>query len=100
MTGSGPESFRTIPSATGGITRLACARLREENRDVAKLLSRAGLTAEEIGDPAMRLEAQAQLQVLDLAAEALGDDLFGFHLARSFDLREIGLVYYVMSSSD
>src|SRR5262249_39692777 len=29
-----------------------------------------------------------------------GDDLLGFHLARSFELREVGLVYYVMASSD
>ena len=28
------------------------------------------------------------------------DEWLGFHLARSFDLREIGLVYYVMASSD
>jgi AraC-like DNA-binding protein len=97
---AGPESFRTIPSATGGIARFACAKLREQNRDVAEILARAGLTPKELDDPTVRLEAQAQLRVLDLAAEALDDDRFGFHLARSFDLREIGLVYYVMASSD
>jgi hypothetical protein len=35
-----------------------------------------------------------------LAAEELRDDFLGFHLARSFDLREIGLAYYVMASSE
>src|SRR5262249_25486329 len=32
-------------------------------------------------------------------AIALKDDCFGFTLARDFDLREIGLLYYVMASS-
>ena len=27
-------------------------------------------------------------------------DILGFHLARNFDLREIGLVYYVIASSE
>jgi AraC-like DNA-binding protein len=89
-----------MPSATGGITRLACARLREQGADVAGILSKAGLTVEAVRDPAIRLEAKAQIEVLDLAAATLGDDLLGFHLARSFDLREIGLVYYVMASSE
>ncbi len=89
-----------MPSATGGITRLACTRLRERNKDVAGILSRAGLTVEAVDNPATRLEAKAEIEVLDLAAATLGDDLFGFHLARSFDLGEIGLVYYVMASSE
>jgi AraC-like DNA-binding protein len=100
MDAARPRSLRTIPSASGGITRLACARLRERGKDVAEILSRAGLTVEAVDDPATRLEAKAQIEVLDLAAAALGDDLLGLHLARSFDLREIGLGYYVMASSE
>jgi len=42
---------------------------------------------------------RTQIKVLELAAQELQDDFFGFHLARSFDLREIGLLYYVMASS-
>jgi AraC-like DNA-binding protein len=95
-----PQSFRTIPSAAGGITRLACAKLRERGKDTAGILTRAGLTAEAVDDPSARLEARTQIRVLDLAAEELDDALFGFHLARNFDLREIGLVYYVMASSE
>jgi len=48
----------------------------------------------------MRVETRAQIKVLELAAQELQDELFGFHLARSFDLREIGLVYYVLASSE
>jgi AraC-like DNA-binding protein len=43
---------------------------------------------------------RTQIKLLDLAAEELQDEWLGFHLARGFDLREIGLVYYVMASSD
>jgi AraC-like DNA-binding protein len=94
-----PQSFRTIPSATGGITRLACARLREQGKDVAKLLTRAGLITETVDDPAARVEARAQIKLLELAAEELDDQLLGFRLARRFDLGKIGLVYYVIASS-
>ena len=94
------EGFQTIPSAAGGIARLVCARLREAGRDVAAVLSRAGLTVQQVDNPAERLEVPAEIKVLELAAEELQDDLLGFHLARSFDLREIGLVYYVMACSE
>jgi AraC-like DNA-binding protein len=93
------EGFGSIPSATGGIARLACARLDKMGKDPTVILSKAGLTAEEACDPVIRLEVSTQIKLLELAAEELQDELLGFHLARSFDLREIGLVYYVMASS-
>jgi AraC-like DNA-binding protein len=58
------------------------------------------VTVEEADDPTVRLEAHTQIKVLEVAAEELQDDLLGFHLASSFDLREVGLVYYVMASSE
>ena len=42
---------------------------------------------------------RSQITLLDQAAIALKDDCIGFTLARDFDLREIGLLYYVMASS-
>jgi AraC-like DNA-binding protein len=89
-----------MPSATGGIARLACAGLRKQGKDVTSVLSRAGLTVDQIDDPAIRLHVHTQIKVLEFAAEELGDDFLGFHLARSFDLRMIGLLYYVMASSE
>src|SRR5262249_41000131 len=71
----GHSGFHTIPSATGGITRLACAQLREHGKDVAPILSKAGLTTAEVDDPTIRLEARAQIRMLELAAEALDDAL-------------------------
>jgi AraC-like DNA-binding protein len=100
MPSAGSSGFNSIPSATGGIARLACARLDEMGKDPAVILSKVGLTLEEARDPAIRLEVRTQIKLLELAAEEVQDDWLGFHLARSFDLREIGLVYYVIASSD
>jgi hypothetical protein len=58
-----------------------------------------GLTPELIADPIRRLSVRTQITLLNEAANALKDDCLGFTLARGFDLREIGLLYYVMASS-
>ncbi len=100
MRASGPMRFNAMPSATGGIARLISTRLIEAGIDPAPLLARAGLTVEQIDDRNARLNAQSQIKLLELAAEALQDDFIGFHLAQDYDLREIGLLYYVLASSE
>ncbi len=84
-----------MPSATGGIARLVWARLREAGIEADGLLSKVGLTRNLIEDRKARLSVESQIRFLALGAEALQDDDLGFHLARDFDLREIGLLYYV-----
>jgi hypothetical protein len=37
-----------MPSATGGIARLVCARMRQSGIQLNPLLSKAGLTVEQI----------------------------------------------------
>ena len=91
------DGFNSIPSATGGIARLACARLDKMGKDPTVILSKVGLTPEEARDPAVRLEVRTQIKLLQLVAEEVQDEWLGFDLAHSFDLREIGLVYYVMA---
>jgi len=88
-----------MPSATGGIARLVWARLQDAGIEADALLSRAGLTLEQIEDRKARLSVESQIRFLELGAEALNDDSLGFRLARDFDLREIGLLYYVAASS-
>jgi hypothetical protein len=95
-----PEGLCSIPSATGGIARLACARLRELGKDVAAILAEVGARPEQVNDDTIRLEVSKQIRILELAAKELKDGQLGFHLAQNFDLREIGLVYYVIASSD
>ena len=79
---------------------MVATRLREAGVPLAPLLSAAGLTIRQIDDHSARLPAQGQIRFLKLAAEALQDDLLGFHLAQDLELREIGLLYYVLASSD
>src|SRR5262245_31161788 len=89
----------SIPMAGGGLSSLAIARLQSAGVPVAPLLKRVGLTPEVIADPEERLSVRSQVALLDEAAVALKDDCLGFTLARDFDPREIGLLYYVMASS-
>lgn len=91
--------FDTMPSATGGIARLVWARLQDAGIEADGLLSRAGLTLKQIEDRKARVSVESQIKFLELGAEALQDESLGFHLARDFDLREIGLLYYVAASS-
>ena len=93
------QDLASIPTAQGGLSRLAIARLKSAGVPVAPLLKRVGLTPELIAEPEERLSVRSQIALLDEAAIALKDDCIGFTLARDFDLREIGLLYYVMASS-
>ena len=93
------QDLASIPMAGGGLSRLAIARLKSAGVPVAPLLKRVGLTPELIAQPEERLSVRSQIALLDEAAIALKDDCIGFTLARDFDLREIGLLYYVMASS-
>ena len=95
-----PDRLCSIPSATGGIARLAFARMRELGNDPSGLLAKVGARPEQVNDDAVRLEVPKQIRIFELASEELKDGLLGFHLARNFDLREIGLVYYVIASSE
>src|SRR5215831_17774637 len=93
------QGLASTPMAQGGLSRLAVARLENAGVAVAPLLKRVGLTPELIADPEERLSVQSQIRLLDEAAVALKDDCLGFTLACDFDPREIGLLYYVMASS-
>jgi AraC-like DNA-binding protein len=97
-----PDANRlgTLPSATGGIARLAYAQLKEAGVELEPLLKKVGLTLHQIEDPGARLRVRDQISFLNLAARALQDTLLGFHLAQPPDVREIGLLYYVSASSE
>ena len=61
---------------------------------------KAGVTRKQVEDQSVRLAAKGQIEFVQLIADALHDDCLGFHLARDYDLREIGLLYYVWNSSN
>ena len=84
----------------GVMTRLACARAAQGGFEVELLLTKAGLTRQQIDEPGSRVSVKSQIKFLELAATTLKDELLGFHLAQSVDLRLMGLLYYVLASSE
>src|SRR5262249_13935705 len=67
--------------------------------NVAKLLKASGLALYDLSESTVGISAQKQIDFVELAADAIGDSNFGFHLAEKFDLRTIGLLYYVAASA-
>jgi AraC-like DNA-binding protein len=94
------KRFGALPSASGGIARLAYARAKTAGVDTDPLLRKAGITQRQIEDPGLRLKVLDQVRFLNLVAAALPDDYLGFHLAMTSELREIGLLYYISASSE
>jgi len=90
----------TLPTAAGGIARLAYACARRAGIELEPLLKKAGLTDQQLEDRGARLAVRHQIQFLNLVANALGDEFLGFHLAQLPDLRELGLLFYVAASSE
>jgi AraC-like DNA-binding protein len=82
------------------LTRLAYARACEAGIDLKPLLKQAGLSEQQIENRDTRLDVRHQIRFLTLVANALHDDLLGFHLAQSADLRAMGWLYYVAASSE
>lgn len=87
------------PRALAGLSRLAARRLAQAGVDPEPLLAAAGLSRSLIEAPGGRVDVRSQLAFVDLAAQALGDELLGFHMALDGDLRELGAFYYVMASA-
>jgi AraC-like DNA-binding protein len=97
---SGTRRFSRIPSSSGILARLVSARIIKSGIELRPLLRKCGLTVQQINDRTAQLHAENQSRFVNLAARVLGDDFLGFHVARSFDLREMGLLYYVLASAE
>ncbi len=89
-----------LPSATGFAARQAIAVLRKHSVPIAPLLRRAGISEDDIDKRQARISALAQGKLLEYAAEALGDNEFGLHLAEQANPREAGLLFYVASAAE
>jgi len=94
------DGLAHLHSTEGVAARSAVARVRAAGIDIGPLLRKAGLTLRQIEKHGTRLNARNQVRFLALVADALGDDLLGFHTAQAADLRAVGLLYYVIASSD
>jgi len=97
-----PRSERSrlhLPTAAGGLARLAAQEVRRAGVDLAPLIRASGLTPDLI-DSGERLASEEQITFVELSARALERDQLGFELGKAFDLRSIGPLYYVAASSE
>ena len=92
--------FSLLPTASGGIARAAYARALEARLEVGPLLKSSNLTTHQIKNSHARMPCNDQIKFLNLVADELPDPFLGIHLAEGIDLREMGLLYYVIASSE
>lgn len=86
--------------SAGVLSRAAYEHAKHLGVDVDALLQQAGISRDAIADRAATVGSSNQIRFVQLVADALGDDLFGLHLAEALDFREIGLIYYAGASAD
>ncbi len=98
--GAAKKQLKKVPTASGGIARAAYTWALRGNLAVEPLLHRAGLTVPQMKNSRARIGVKNQIRFIDLVARELDDEFFGFRLAQKIDLRELGLLYYVLASSE
>jgi len=92
--------FSSLPTASGGIARAAYARALEARLNVGPLQKSSNLTPPQIKNSHFRMPVKSQIKFLNMVADELPDPFLGIHLAEGVELREMGLVYYVIASSE
>src|SRR6516164_6305423 len=60
-----------LPTVQGGLSRLAADRVRRAGIKLEPLLSRVGLTIDQMDDPELRINALNQIAFLEAAAKRL-----------------------------
>lgn len=96
---SATNPLSAVPMSNGGIARAACARARQAGIPLPPLLKGMEITIRDIDDSRTRLAARDQVKLLNQLADVIGDDLLGLHIAEAAELRDLGLLFYVMASS-
>lgn len=98
---AGDDKLRGLtdgPTAWGLASRLAVAHLGCLGVDAEPLLSQSGLSRAAVTER-KRIRVVSQIKFLELVSRVAKDDWLGLTLASDFDLREMGMLYYVASSS-
>jgi hypothetical protein len=86
-------------SGQSTVVRLTAERLAQAGLSPEPLLREAGLVDVATADLDLP-GAEGQAAFLNLAAEMLQDPSFGLHLGQDYDLRKLGLLFYLMGSSE
>jgi len=85
------------PTAWGLASGLAVAHLESLGVDAEPLLSQPGLSHAAVTER-KHIRVASQIKFLEMVSRAAKDDWLGLTLASDFDLREMGMLYYVASS--
>ena len=92
---------QAIPERRHGvIARLAYGHAQAAGIALDPLLEQSGLSRRQMESPGALIKVRDQIGFLNLVANALDDDLLGFHLAQTPDLRMFSLLYYIPASSE
>ena len=83
----------------GVATRLAIRQLKRAKINPEPLLAKSGISYPKSAAEPKRISGEGQLRFLEVVSEALGDSAFCFRLAQLADVRELGVLYYVMAAS-
>ena len=67
--------------------------------DAEPLLSESELSRSQLTQDTVGVSVESQHRFLELAASEMNDPLLGLHVAAEMDLRDIGLLYYIVASS-
>lgn len=92
------RKLAAVPTATGLAARLAVAHLEQLGINPAPLLSRSGVSKTDLSNHT-RISVLSQIEFLGQISHATKDNWIGLTLAQDFDLREMGMLYYVAASS-
>jgi AraC-like DNA-binding protein len=94
------DAVASLPTASGGLARAAYAKAAAAGIDLDGLFGHSALTLAKIRNPRVRIPVRTQIAFLNRVALALRNDFLGVELAQEVDLRELGLLYYTLASSD
>jgi len=97
---SDASRVKQFPNAGGFIARLAYGRAEAAGITLDPLLNESGLSRRQLENPDELIGVRDQIVFLNLVADALDDELLGFHLAQTPDLRAFSPLYYIPASSD
>ncbi len=87
-----------MPTSTGLAVHLAVTHLKLRGIDPRPLLALSGISQATVARRE-RLKVRSVIDFLERASVAVDDDWLGLTLAADFDLRQIGMLYYVAASS-
>jgi AraC-like DNA-binding protein len=85
--------------ARGIAARETLRHLEERGIDAEPLLAQAGLSRGQLSQERGGVSVASQYRFLELAATAENDSLLGLHLAVEMDLRDAGILFYLLASS-